>query len=139
MEAQTDNREIITGYVLTGLSICCVVLAQMRNLDVIPWLLLTCTANTAMIVSRLAREGTFGLEIQAKAATIPLWQIFGIGIALFVIEVMTTSYATTPGMSLIIRKIFGPLCMGIVFVGMETAIFRKTKIRSTASERAGPA
>lgn len=123
MQIPTDNREVVTAYVLMSLAICSVVLMQM-DIENRFWLGMTTITTLAFLASRLAREAIFGPELQAIVKDTPLWKIFGLGIGLLVIEVVLASYVSTPEWSIAIRKVFGPISLSIIFVGAEIAIFR---------------
>lgn len=139
METRTDNRAAAGGYALLGCAIGNIVLLQLQPANLLPWLILTCTATAGMAASRIAREGPLGRELQMRVEHTPLWQVFGLGIALFLAEITIASHVSDPAASLAIRKIFGPLSVGLIFVGVEMAIFRKTKPQTNHSKSANQA
>lgn len=124
MQIQTDNREVVTGYVLISMAIINIVLVQMRPIDMTDWLIFTTTATAAMIASRLAREASFGPGIQALVKETPLWKIFGLGIGVVVAIGIFAGQISAPGWSVAIRKVFSPIGFGIIVIGIEIAISR---------------
>lgn len=123
MQTQTDNREVVSGYVLMGLAISSVVLLAVSAGDT-SGVRITTATTAGFLASRLAREGIFGQALQAQIKATPTWRIFAIGIGLIAAGIAAASFIDIDGMLMPVRRGYFLISFGIVLVSAEIAISR---------------